>query len=419
MEQLLETAREHGATARPLAALLAAVLAFRGDTTGSPLALVEQALDEGPGPADEGLEAFMPQALTALLFMGDLDRANVVCDELIGRSRRQGTALGLAVGLCFRGAVHTRRGRLVRAETDLRAVLDLMQERALAFALPTLVLGGIDALIERHELADVAALATTVELDPDLARTLSGAMLREARGRLELAGGKAATAAAEVEAAAATYRALHVLNPNFSCWRSALALTGAFDRAEALRLVDSELEDARRLGLPAPVGIVLRARGLLEGGERGLRDLRQAIRVLEGSYARLEHARALVELGAALRRGNQRMAAREPLRAGLDLAHHCGANRLAKRARAELAATGARPRRAALTGLDALTPSERRVAELAAERMTNPQIAQALFVTLNTVEGHLRHAYQKLSINSREQLPGALKAAAPLPQKQT
>jgi DNA-binding CsgD family transcriptional regulator len=152
---------------------------------------------------------------------------------------------------------------------------------------------------------------------------------------------------------------------------------------------------------------------MLGGGERGLRDLREAAELLAASGARLEHARALVELGAALRRANQRTAAREPLRSGLDLAYRSGAVRLARRARAELLSAGARPRRGVLTGLEALTASERRVAELAAAGMSNPEIAQALFVTLNTVEGHLRHAYRKLSISSRGQLPAALRSAAP------
>jgi ATP/maltotriose-dependent transcriptional regulator MalT len=157
---------------------------------------------------------------------------------------------------------------------------------------------------------------------------------------------------------------------------------------------------------------------MITGGEQGLRDLREATAVLGGSYARLEHARAMVELGAALRRANQRTAAREPLRNALDLAHRCGATRLAQRAADELRATGARPRRAVLTGLEALTTSERRVAELAAAGMSNPQIAQALFVTLNTVEGHLRHAYQKLSISSRGQLPAALLLPVPAGTRQ-
>src|SRR5204862_4670531 len=112
-------------------------------------------------------------------------------------------------------------------------------------------------------------------------------------------------------------------------------------------------------------------------------------------------------------RSTQRPAARAPRRRGLDLAYRCGAGRLAQRATDELRATGARPRPASLTGLEALTPSERRVAELAAGGMSNPEIAQTVFVTLNTVEGHLRHVYKKHSVISRKQLPTALRSAVP------
>jgi ATP/maltotriose-dependent transcriptional regulator MalT len=241
-------------------------------------------------------------------------------------------------------------------------------------------------------------------------------MLREIRGRLALASGDYPAARAELQAAADTYTALRLLAPG-PCWRSALALA-AEDPGQALRLVESELDVARRTGSPRAAGIALRTRGVLRGGQRGLYDLGEAVAVLQESDAKLEHARALVELGAALRRANQRAAAREPLRAGLDLAYRCGAGRLAQRAATELRATGARPRRAVLTGLEALTPSERRVAELAAGGMSNPEIAQALFVTLNTVEGHLRHTYQKLAINSRGQLPVALRSAAPAASRQ-
>jgi DNA-binding CsgD family transcriptional regulator len=198
-----------------------------------------------------------------------------------------------------------------------------------------------------------------------------------------------------------------------TCWRSALALAIAGeDRAEALRLAGAELADARRLGFLRAAGIALRTQGIVAGGEQGLTDLREAAGMLAAAEARLEHARALVELGAALRRRHQRAAAREPLRTGLDLAQRCGAIRLAQRATDELRATGARPRRAVLSGLEALTASERRIAELASEGLSNPEIAQALFITLNTVEGHLRRAFQKLSISSRTQLPAALAPAA-------
>jgi DNA-binding NarL/FixJ family response regulator len=148
--------------------------------------------------------------------------------------------------------------------------------------------------------------------------------------------------------------------------------------------------------------------GLVEGGASGEKLLREAVTVLETSQGRLEYAKALVELGAALRRGNKRSDAREYLRQGVELAHKLGATALEERAQTELAATGARPRRLMLSGLDSLTPSERRVAEMAADSMTNKDIAQALFVTPKTVEVHLSSVYRKLEIASRAQLPDVL-----------
>jgi DNA-binding NarL/FixJ family response regulator len=133
--------------------------------------------------------------------------------------------------------------------------------------------------------------------------------------------------------------------------------------------------------------------------------------VLEGSAARLEHARSLAALGAALRHERRPAEARTPLRRALELAAACDATTLAEYARTELYATGARPRSDALAGVAALTASERRVAELAAGGESNREIAQVLFVTPKTVEVHLSNAYRKLGIRSRRQLPGALAAA--------
>jgi DNA-binding CsgD family transcriptional regulator len=85
---------------------------------------------------------------------------------------------------------------------------------------------------------------------------------------------------------------------------------------------------------------------------------------------------------------------------------------LAEQALAELRSTGARPRRSALSGLESLTPSERRVAELVASGLSNQEVAETLFVTLRTVETHLTHAYGKLGITSRAELPAALAGEA-------
>jgi DNA-binding CsgD family transcriptional regulator len=137
--------------------------------------------------------------------------------------------------------------------------------------------------------------------------------------------------------------------------------------------------------------------------------LHDAVRVLADSEARLEHAHALVDYGAALRRANRRVECREPLRRGHELAQSCGAAPLADRARTELLATGARPRSAMLAGVESLTASERRVAELACAGMTNREIAQELFVTPRTVEGHLTHVFRKLGIGSRREIAERLK----------
>jgi DNA-binding CsgD family transcriptional regulator len=86
-----------------------------------------------------------------------------------------------------------------------------------------------------------------------------------------------------------------------------------------------------------------------------------------------------------------------------------GASALHERARTELVATGARPRRETLlSGPASLTPSERRIAELAAGGRSNREIAQALVITPKTVEYHLGNTYRKLDIGSRQELRQAL-----------
>jgi len=201
-------------------------------------------------------------------------------------------------------------------------------------------------------------------------------------------------------------------NPASFPWRSVAALgcvkLGRSD--EALALAVENLELARRWGAAYGVGDALRTLAVVRGGAESEVLLRESVDILGGAGSSLEHAKALVDLGAVLRRGNQRTAARDLLRQGVDLAHRAGAIGLVERGNEELAATGARPRKLLLSGLDSLTASERRVAELAARDRSNKEIAQALFVTVKTVELHLSSVYRKLAISSRRQLAGALEA---------
>jgi len=211
-------------------------------------------------------------------------------------------------------------------------------------------------------------------------------------------------------------------NPALLAWRSQAALlySRLMDHKSAWRLVTEELELARAWGAPRALGIALRAAGLVRaasvganGASAGLPFLEEAVSVLADSPARLELARALVDLGGARRATGDKQVARELLRRGLDLAQECGATVLSKRAYAELVAAGARPRRLRQTGVTALTPTERRVACMAAQGSSNKEIAQALFVTQRAVEGTLTSAYRKLGIAGRSQLAGALKQDAP------
>jgi DNA-binding CsgD family transcriptional regulator len=165
---------------------------------------------------------------------------------------------------------------------------------------------------------------------------------------------------------------------------------------------------ARRCGAPSALGSALHVRALLEVGEQRIAGLRAAVALLEQSPARIAQARALSDLGAALRVAGEPAAARVPLTQALEIAHLTGARPVEERARTELQATGARPRRPVTSGVDSLTASERRVSAMAATGLTNAEVAQELFITAKTVEAHLGRAYRKLGIAGRAQLPAAL-----------
>ena len=180
------------------------------------------------------------------------------------------------------------------------------------------------------------------------------------------------------------------------------------DATSARELAEHALADADATGNGRSRGIALLTLGAVATGTERLELHEQAVETLAPTRARLRHGQALVELGAALRRSNHRREARARLTEGLDIAHRCGAQPLVEAARTELAATGARPRREVVSGIDSLTPSELRVARMATDGMSNPEIAQALFVTKKTIETHLRHAFQKLDIKGRGELRTAL-----------
>ena len=265
----------------------------------------------------------------------------------------------------------------------------------------------VQALAERGELeaAEAALEAADADGPPDaIGDAYTGTLVLNARARLRLAEGNAQPALADLLEVGRRQEVMREPNPAASTGarrppsptpRSASTTRGR-SRARSSTL-------ARRFGAPRAIGIALRTLGVI-GDD--LDAAREAVDVLATSPARLEHARALADLGVALRHRRRIVDAREPLRQALDLATRCEAAPLAERARTELQIAGARPRRPQLSGVDALTTNERRVAALAAEGRSNREIAQTLYVSRKTVEKHLTAAYRKLGVGARRTCRG-------------
>ena len=345
-------------------------------------------------------------AVAALLFSEHYDELGPLVDKAIADAGATGDRAFLAGALCFRARAALNHGDLAAAEADARTALRVGEAtwfRVLGVAF------AIEVLVERGSLEeaenDLAAVAD--EVDGTISTVT---FLRLSRGRLRLAQLRADEALADFLSAGEVAMRLGLDSPSWIPWRSCAALAclalGEGDRAR--ELAAGELELARAFGAPRALGVALRAAGLADVGDDGDGLLREAVESLGAAGAVLDRAGALCDLGARLRRANHRADSRELLREALDTAHRAGAAPLASRAETELRAAGARPRRAVLTGADAMTASERRIAELAASGLTNRQIAQALFITARTVEGHLTSIFRKLAIDSREHLSTAL-----------
>jgi DNA-binding CsgD family transcriptional regulator len=404
LARIADRASEESLGGRILLMLVASELARSGESPDRARELVGRALAGGALLGDETREAYMV-AVAVLVSLDELDDAVRHYTDLLEFARSRGSAFVFAQASSFRALAMLRRGDLAEAEADARPAVEAALPLAYTYAHLA------DVLAERGELAEAIR---TLELSSvhENRPTWQTAYLLEPRARLRIASGEVEKGLEDLLAAGERIESFGIRNPSYSAWRSqaALALLGLGDRQEARRLVGDEIDLARRWGAPRPLGVALRAAGLVEGGSDGLELLRESVDVLASSQAQLERAKSLTELGAALRRANQRASARTFLGEGLELAHRSGAVVVADRAHTELLATGARPRRLVRSGVDSLTSSERRIARMATEGQTNREIAQALFVTPKTVETHLSHVYRKLGIQARSQLAGAMAA---------
>lgn len=371
--------------------------------------LCARALADTAGPQDEDVAADYLAGRAALL----ADAGELIEPVLTSGSQQRtgGVDDRVLSGLALRAQWDLWRGELSDAEVDAHAALAVVNQlppTALRRCLRSDLLAAAVAIgIERsghHEAEQALVQLSEVDDPPSLAVGSLRVALALARSEpvraVELAG--------EVDG-----QPIGIAAPGLS-WRpwAALAHHAAGDTPGALELAATHLEHARRWGAPSLLGRALVVRGIVDPGAERLEFMGDAVAVLERTSARLELARATIELGAALRRSRRRRESRDQLVRGADLAHRCGADALAARARAELLAVGARPRRAAFSGIESLTESEHRVARLAAAGMTNREIACELTVSTKTVSGQLSAVYRKLDVHDRAALATAMAEAA-------
>jgi len=319
-------------------------------------------------------------------------------------ARAAGELETLRLAVALRALVRLRMGRVADVETDLTELIAWVGELALPLsayrtALPFVIAPLIDALVERGELEQAARWPAVTGLERGWPEELGFTFLLDSLARLRLAQARPVEALQLARECDRRQRAWGFRNPGFVAAGTTLAtaLHATGRTTEALDACDEQIDRARAFGVGRELGMALRVLGEITGDPQ---SLSAAVDTLATSPARLEHAKALLARNE-----------REALRQALDIADRCGATALAAQARDALIATGARPRRAATTGVAALTTAQRRIAHLAADGATNREIAERLFPTEKTVEGHLGAAYRKLAVTSRAQLASVLGAS--------
>lgn len=414
----LEARTPSGSTA---AIAVHATLAFRDLLIGAPRQQVRERVERSlvevrrSAAASSHLSNRQAPGVT-LMWIDELDPAIELFTELLETAARAGRRQAFEMFSALRGYAARRRGDLAGAAADIVPLLDAAPTgHAPDFAQLVALITHVQLLIDDGRLDLAEHRARSARVPAGFEQGFMALQLRHAEGAAQLAQGRFDEAAATLAAARGLCEASGISTPAIVPWRSDLALALAAVRREdeAVSLALTELRLADACDLDRARGHALRALGLLVSGEDGLRHLEAAVQAFARSPARVDHGWASYHYGAALRRAKRRRDARAPLDQALDQGLRCGAKLLTAHAQEELSALGARPRSVMLTGLESLTASERRVCRLAAEGLTNSDIAQALFVSPRTVETHLGHAYRKLDIRSRAELSQAVAEPPP------
>ncbi len=395
---------------RVMLADLAIESGLRGEPRSRVTKLGELAWSDGtPAETDPTDALVATRVAQALLLVDELELGlEILADGGLSTPEPDAKAAG-ASAYC-RAWMLYHRGEVTAAMTAAQNALDApaVSAGAAGHGLRAVLAA---CLIEVGELESADSVLGVLDA-PEVIADRDLALLFDVRAQLHLARNRAEGALADaLEAGRHAETLSGGSQPGLVAWRSTAAFAQlALDEPVRSRELAEEEHDLARSGGVTRVTLrALRVLGLASPGRARLDRLEEAVALGADAPIRLEYLHALVDLGAATRRANRRAAARQPLTKALELSRELGATALADRAQEEITAGAGRRRRPRGTGTEALTPSERRVAILAAEGLTTRQIAGELYVTPKTVEFHLRHIYRKLGVPSnRAALAGVL-----------
>ena len=390
---------------------LLGVLAWLGALQGSPAAEVAALADQALriGYDAHGGWAVLG-TLSALHLADHTESAVAAISGVMAHAQSRGEAWKYVWCSTVRAMMHHFTGNLTAALSDAQYSFDVINQESWSAGLvmPQVVLATL--LVRQDDAAAADQLLGCVSRPRLAEATNEYHWFLMAKARTKAALGDADAALVALRTCGESLSDSGIGNPVMAPWwyESAELLAGLGRIAEGEAVLDAVAPTVCRWGTPRALGMLETARGVLASGDAAIERLRSAVDLLADSPAKLEQAKAQYLLGCRLLRRGDAEGARERLRRSIDVSVLCRDKQQLALSLPALAAAGGRMRHGTGSPADALTGSERRVAERAAEGATNREIAESLFITQRTVEIHLTSVYRKLAIGGRAELGDAL-----------
>lgn len=361
------------------------------------------------GDVAPGGWAVMGAVLT--LYLADHpEPALAAVNGVMAHAQRRGEAWTYVLGATTRALVHQFTGNLTDALADAQNCFEIITQECWApgVAMPQAILGSL--LVRQGDPAAAEQVLGSV-VRPRLEEfTLEYHWFLMAKARARAALGDTDAALALLRTCGESLADSGIGNPVLAPWwyESAELLAGLGRFAEGEAVLDAVEPAIHRWGTARGFGMFEIARGALATGDAAIERLQHAAELLAGSPAKLEQAKAEYLLGGRLLVRGDAEGARERLRRSIDLSVLSRDKQQLGLSLPALAVAGGRMHHGTDSPADALSGSERRVAERAAEGTTNREIAESLFISQRTVEVHLTSVYRKLGIGGRSELTEAL-----------